>query len=300
MESISQTEIQHEVTTQAMQAGKAAVETVAESLIFPIENALLLKPGISQTTYDDLVRYTKYSSAAYHLLCLHPLARDDHRKEIVVAFRGSQDIADFMTDAAVLQIPLILPGLTNHDVGDAFVHSGFLFSFNSVARQVLSTVNPEIGAHPGYTLISTGHSLGGALASLGALCLKANFPNVDVKLFTFGQPRTGNATYAALVDKIVGLPNSFRGVHTFDGVPTIIPQVLGYRHHGTEFWQYREPPNASNTTQCSGDEDPAGSTSIPSTGINIAHVAYFGQVMSMDPSVCVMDTTPQQVPVESA
>lgn len=31
-------------------------------------------PGsISQSTYDELVRYTKYSSGAYHLVCLKPL-----------------------------------------------------------------------------------------------------------------------------------------------------------------------------------------------------------------------------------
>ena len=29
--------------------------------------------GIPQETYDDLVRYTKYSSGAYHLLCIRPL-----------------------------------------------------------------------------------------------------------------------------------------------------------------------------------------------------------------------------------
>jgi hypothetical protein len=29
--------------------------------------------GISESTYDELVRYTKYSSGAYHLVCLKPL-----------------------------------------------------------------------------------------------------------------------------------------------------------------------------------------------------------------------------------
>ena len=29
--------------------------------------------GISRSTYDDLVRYTKYSSGAYHPVCLKPL-----------------------------------------------------------------------------------------------------------------------------------------------------------------------------------------------------------------------------------
>lgn len=31
------------------------------------------KGGIEQQVYDDLVRYTKYSSAVYQKLCLRPL-----------------------------------------------------------------------------------------------------------------------------------------------------------------------------------------------------------------------------------
>lgn len=32
-----------------------------------------------------------------------------------------------------------------------------------------------------------GHSLGGAVASIGGLSLKSNFPNATVKVYTFGQ-----------------------------------------------------------------------------------------------------------------
>ena len=88
--------------------------------------------GIDQTTYNDLERYTKYSSAVYQWICPKPLGnklidqvryyffavatafilmcscpkkfdqnwtqgfivRDDSRKEIVVAFRGTLEIGD--------------------------------------------------------------------------------------------------------------------------------------------------------------------------------------------------------------
>jgi hypothetical protein len=36
-------------------------------------------------------------------------------------------------------------------------------SWNSVASSVISTVRAQVAAHPGYQLVSTGHSLGGAL-----------------------------------------------------------------------------------------------------------------------------------------
>jgi hypothetical protein len=260
--------------------------------------------GVSQSTYDDLVRYTKYSSGAYQLVCLKPLgntlvgsfdhvatdtqgfiARDDKRKEIVVAFRGTQQIFDFITDFAISLIPLHSPGVTN--VEGAYAHAGFLTAYNSVAPHVISVVKSQLAAHPDYTIVSTGHSLGGSLASIASLSLKANLPaNATVKLYTFGQPRTGNSVYASLVETALGDSNIFRAVHTFDGVPTMVPRVFGYHHHSTEYWQFAEPAEATHVQRCLGPEDPMCSDSIASKGIDVAHAVYFGQVMTVDPRVC--------------
>jgi hypothetical protein len=79
---------------------------------------------------------------------------------------------------------------------------------------VVNTVSKELAEHPGYTIVSTGHSLGGALASLAGVALKANLPDADLKVFTFGQPRTGNVAYADLVENVIGASNIFRAVHT--------------------------------------------------------------------------------------
>ncbi|KII92719.1 hypothetical protein PLICRDRAFT_482426 [Plicaturopsis crispa FD-325 SS-3] len=279
------------------------MQNESEASVIGAACAPLSKRGIPQSTYDDLVRYTKYSSGAYLLACPRPIgntlverfsdlltdtqgfiARDDERQEIIVAFRGSQEPGDAITDAAIALVPLVSPGV---NAEGARVHSGFMNAYNSVAAIILATVKAQRAAYHNYTFVATGHSLGGALASLCGLSHKSNFPKATVKLYTFGQPRTGDPAYAALVDKVVGRSNSFRAVHTFDGVPTIIPTLYGYRHHGTEFWQYTEPPNAANTMQCSGGEDASCSASIPSTGINSAHNIYFGQAISLDPSVCM-------------
>jgi len=213
------------------------------------------------------------------------IARDDVRREIVVAFRGSQQITNIFTDAGIMLVPFKSPGVS--DVGDAYVHLGFLTAYNSVAYNIISVIETELKIHPDYTIVATGHSLGAAIASISGLSLKSNFPNATVRVFTFGQPRTGNHGYAALAEELLGKTNIFRAVHTFDGVPTIIHQKLGYRHHGTEFWQFKEPHSRAHVKQCLGAEDPSCSNSIVSTGINIAHIIYFGQAMSMDPTVCL-------------
>ena len=84
-------------------------------------------------------------------------------------------------------------------------------AFNSVVSTVNSTVAEQLEANPTYSLISTGHSLGAALASLGGVSLAANFPGTPLRVFTFGQPRTGEPGYASLAEDLIGVENIFRG-----------------------------------------------------------------------------------------
>ena len=42
------------------------------------------------------------------------------------------------------------------------------------------------------SIVTTGHSLGGALATLAAVDLMIAFPNLTVSSQTFGSPRVGN------------------------------------------------------------------------------------------------------------
>ncbi|KAJ7240165.1 alpha/beta-hydrolase [Mycena haematopus] len=260
---------------------------------------------ISSTLYNDFIQYTKYSSAVYQPSCPQPLgntlveffseggtqafiARDDSREEIVVSFRGSFDSDDVATDLDMFLVPFVSLGISK----SFNVHSGFLAAYNRVAGSVLTVVKAQVSKFPEYAVIVTGHSLGGSLAAIGATSLKVFLPRATMKLYTFGQPRTGDQGFATFVESTIGVDNIFRAVHTYDGVPTIIPRFLGYEHHGTEYWQFKDPDPGSITspwttvTKCIGEEDPTCSDSIPSTGINLAHMFYFGQMMAMDPSLC--------------
>jgi len=260
--------------------------------------------SVSEHTYRKLKQFAKYASAAYLFLCPRPLgntlvrsfsnvltgahgfvARDDRRREIVVAFRGSHELADMVTDGNIVLIPLVSHGVEKNNT--ALVHAGFLLSYNSVRAVVVHVVRHQLLAFPDYTVVITGHSLGGALASIAALSVKSNIPSAAIRLFTYGQPRTGDAAYADLVEDVVGRNFIYRAVHTWDGVPTMIPENLGYHHHAREYWQFEEPANSSTIRRCEGQEDPGCSRSIPSTGINPAHLVYFGQVMTMDATLCL-------------
>ncbi|KAJ7444738.1 hypothetical protein B0H11DRAFT_2203531 [Mycena galericulata] len=109
------------------------------------------------------------------------------------------------------------------------VHSGFLLAYNKVIDDVLSIVKAELTGHPTYRIVVTGicpfpppalarhkfkTNLGGAIASLAPPSLKIALPEATLKLYTFGQPRVGDAKYARFVEDTVGMENIFRTVHT--------------------------------------------------------------------------------------
>jgi len=251
------------------------------------------KRAVSSAVYSTLTWYFQYASSSYSSTCAKPngntlvttlndvatdtqgfIARDDTKKEIVVALRGSTSATDFLTDADIALVSYTSPGVSSPS--GTMAHLGFLTAYNSVASTIISTVKAQLAAHPGYGLVSTGHSLGGALSSLAGVSLKANFPSSTVYMYTYGQPRTGNPAYAAYVDSLFGTTNVFRSVNYIDGVPTIIPTYDGYRHHGVEYWAYTAIASASTIKVCSGDEDLTCSDSIPSEGIDAAHLTYYG------------------------
>ncbi|KAJ6468240.1 Alpha/Beta hydrolase protein, partial [Mycena sanguinolenta] len=141
---------------------------------------------------------------------------------------------------------------------------------------VIALVKTQLDQNPDYTVVSTGHSLGGSLAGLWAVSLKSNSPDTPMRLYTYGQPRTGNQEYADMVNSMYGA-ESFRYVRTTDSVPTAFPMLLGCRHHGVEYWQTSDPAVATTLKQCSPDgEDPTCSDSELSDGFTPTHLTYFG------------------------
>ena len=118
-------------------------------------------------------------------------------------------------DADLVLVPFSSPGVSSSLASGVNAHQGFLGAYNSVANSVISTVKSQLKKYPSYSLISTGHSLGAALASLGGVSLASNFPNSKLRVFTYGQPRTGDPGYAALAEKLIGSGNLYRAVHTY-------------------------------------------------------------------------------------
>jgi len=144
----------------------------------------------------------------------------------VVAFRGTASLRDWITDAEFPLRPL--PGSA------ARVHEGFLTAIDSILPDLVSCLVPPHAPCPApralLPIVLTGHSLGGALAVLAAWFLQRQGRLVH-SVYTFGQPRVGDRTFAALYESLLGA-RTFRVVNRNDLVPRVPGVLLGYRHAG--------------------------------------------------------------------
>ncbi|KAF4983036.1 hypothetical protein FZEAL_1461 [Fusarium zealandicum] len=153
------------------------------------------------------------------------VSTDSTRKEIVISFRGSTNIRNWLTNVNFDQVACSL-------VAGCRVHDGFQDAWAEVASRATAAVTAARNANPSFRVIATGHSLGGAVATLAAANLRA--AGVPIDIFTFGAPRLGNAALSTFISNQAG--GEYRVTHGRDPVPRLPPLVFGYRHTSPEYW----------------------------------------------------------------
>ncbi|MEM7793442.1 MAG: lipase family protein [Cyanobacteria bacterium P01_C01_bin.118] len=148
-------------------------------------------------------------------------------KCIVLAFRGSQEIRDWYTNFStkLRKFTIRREGQTSISSYKGRVHTGFFLAWASVERRVLAQIRSwQKELKPGEQLpplVVTGHSLGGALATMAAASLQDN--NISVAgLYTYGQPRVGDRSFTRQLN--TNLANKvFRFINNNDIVPHVPP-----------------------------------------------------------------------------
>jgi hypothetical protein len=216
------------------------------------------------------------------------IAVDPTSKLIVVSFRGSSSVRNWIAKYALPPPRENLPQLTTPSsivfafsdcslVSGCEIHTGFGAAWAEVSSAVTSGVAAARKANPGYAVVSTGHSLGGAVATLAAAYLRAG-SGTSVDLYTYGSPRVGNGAFADFVSAQPGLET--RVTHVDDPVPRLPPLLFGYRHTSPEYWL----SDGGATTTSYGVGDVRVCTGDANTDCNagtggldvVAHLYYLG------------------------
>jgi len=220
------------------------------------------------------------------------IALDRGKKRIIVAFRGTYSIANTIVDlSTVPQEYAPYPGGGDDDeiapedrimdkqagsldgVGSAAaecenctVHSGFQRAWLATRSEILWQLRAQLLLHPEYKIHFVGHSLGGAVAALGALDYKAH--GYDPIVTTFGEPRIGNEGLARYLDERFNLTmdvddddttlNYRRVTHISDPVPLLPLTEWSYVPHAGEIYISKSDlsPDIPDVQCCSGDADP--------------------------------------------
>jgi triacylglycerol lipase len=139
-------------------------------------------------------------------------------EKIIVAFRGTENLTDWLTNIKLLK--------ASWKVG--MVHAGFYKSLESLWPDAIGRLKSL--RNNNQPIWITGHSLGGALATLAGATLDDEMPEFEVAgIYTFGQPRVGDQIFAQSLDK--GMKERFfRAVNNNDIVPRV--PSLKFNHVG--------------------------------------------------------------------
>ncbi len=132
----------------------------------------------------------------------------------ILTFRGTQpnDWSDILDDACYATVLW--------DTGH--VHGGFARRLNTL-RNPLENALARLPS--GCRVWFTGHSLGGAIASLAAY----RYRQIAGGVYTFGSPRVGNAVFARTVSGQFGT-RSIRYANDHDIVTRVPPELSGLPH----------------------------------------------------------------------
>lgn len=175
---------------------------------------------------------------------------------IIVAFAGSGNtIRNWLANFSFVQIAYTLAGCTS-----CTVHSGFAKGWEERRTVILNAVMAAKAANPDYTVVVTGHSIGGAVGTLAGAELRSLGINADV--YSYGSPRVGNAAFASFVTAQEAV--NYRMTHENDPVPQIPPSLVGYEHTSPEYWL----TNGTATTDVYEKEDVVVCDGVGSDGCN--------------------------------
>jgi len=134
---------------------------------------------------------TKFNANGY-------IAYNKDTNQIIIAFMGTE----FLTYNLITDLKYFLKSYPICKQ-DCEIHRGFMDHYKSFENDLIKHVVELNKDYPSASVIVTGHSLGGAIATLALIKLEVILPSdVSFTLITFGSPKVGNAAFAEYMNHL--------------------------------------------------------------------------------------------------
>lgn len=165
----------------------------------------------------------------------------EHKKEVIVVFRGSHSVRDWLLNLCCFQQKLFVRGVSYR------VHWGLAQMLKQKCRKkgeknkvalselLLEILEPLI--NEGKKITFVGHSTGGALAVLFADVFERRFTKKTKRVVTFGQPSLGGVSFAK---HYMLAHKTYRVCCDIDVVTFLPPLPLVYVHVGKMLWLHED------------------------------------------------------------
>lgn len=165
-----------------------------------------------------------------------------------IIFRGTEKLTEWITNFKLTQTSYStssdianLPVFLNEDNPKIMVHDGFLKLYSDIREKILKNITENYDENS-FICVS-GHSLGGAIATITALDLKSLGYDNTV-LYTYASPRVGNYELSNHIDRVSNLRH-YRVINNVDIIPQMPLPVSPnpkqydapyfYQHNGLEY-----------------------------------------------------------------
>jgi len=154
--------------------------------------------------------------------------------DVVIAIRGTEGIYEWVHDASFLMVPCpFLAGAGHTEDGFTAMYLSMTTSAMPGSPKLVAALAAIAWPQPVKSVTICGHSLGGALATLLALDVAANYSGTagpafkQPAVYTYASPKTGGPVFATMYNHVV--PNTTRIANRMDLVPKL-PLPPLYEH----------------------------------------------------------------------
>ena len=132
---------------------------------------------------SGLIKLFKSQHKKGVLIPVHGIFKNEETKTIILAIRGTASPQDAIIDGLATTESV---SLDEDKDKKYYVHSGFLRASSFIANQIAPSLKKILKDHPEYTLTVTGHSLGGATATVTGVLLFDKHFNREIPINIYG------------------------------------------------------------------------------------------------------------------